>query len=188
MSFKSLNHILGALENQAGWQGLQEFRRLQECWSGVVPQAAMSHTRPVSISRGVLWVATSSSAWAQTLSFQRHSMLKKLNAQLSSPLVDIRFSTAQWQNDSRSSNSFDSDPESLFCSEHPSHVVDAGFLPTASNTPARKDPHLAFQNWAEAVQRRSQLLPLCPQCQCPTPVGELQRWDVCALCAAKQKH
>ncbi|NEP50291.1 MAG: DUF721 domain-containing protein, partial [Moorea sp. SIO3C2] len=31
-----------------------------------------------------------------------------------------------------------------------------------------------------------QNLPLCPQCKCPTPPGELQRWDVCGLCAIKQ--
>ncbi|WP_254567846.1 DUF721 domain-containing protein [Oscillatoria sp. HE19RPO] len=43
-----------------------------------------------------------------------------------------------------------------------------------------------FQRWAQGVQARSQGLPLCPHCGCPTPPGELDRWSVCALCAAKQ--
>lgn len=43
-----------------------------------------------------------------------------------------------------------------------------------------------FERWAQGVQAQSQGLPLCPQCGCPTPPGELDRWSVCALCAAKQ--
>jgi predicted nucleic acid-binding Zn ribbon protein len=33
-------------------------------------------------------------------------------------------------------------------------------------------------------------LPRCPQCQCPTPPGELERWSVCAVCATQrwQEH
>ncbi|MGA7933784.1 MAG: hypothetical protein WCA35_09575, partial [Kovacikia sp.] len=48
------------------------------------------------------------------------------------------------------------------------------------------DPKLAFQNWAQRVRSRSQNLPLCAHCSCPTPPGELERWEVCALCAAKR--
>jgi predicted nucleic acid-binding Zn ribbon protein len=43
----------------------------------------------------------------------------------------------------------------------------------------------AFQKWADQIRWRSQGLPLCPQCRCPTPMGELQHWSVCALCAVK---
>lgn len=177
MSFKSLNHILVALENQALLDGLQMFRHLLACWSEVVGVQAASHTRPVSISRGVLWVATSSSSWASNLSFQRHRLLKKLNAQLPSPLVDIRFSTAQWQNNF-CHNSVDAE----VWEAHPSRI-DAESLPSFSQTPELKDPQAAFQHWADLVQERSQQLPLCPHCQCPTPIGELQRWGVCALCS-----
>ena len=43
-----------------------------------------------------------------------------------------------------------------------------------------------FERWAQRVQAQSLGLPLCPQCGCPTPPGELERWSVCALCAPKQ--
>jgi predicted nucleic acid-binding Zn ribbon protein len=36
------------------------------------------------------------------------------------------------------------------------------------------------------MRSRSQHLPLCPTCHCPTPEGELMRWSACALCAAKR--
>ncbi|MEP0771687.1 DUF721 domain-containing protein, partial [Trichocoleus sp. ST-U1] len=87
MSFKSLHHILGAIENQAAWQASQEFQRLLKCWPSVVGVAVQAQTRPISISRGVLSVATSSAAWAQTLTFERQRILQKLNAHLGSNLV-----------------------------------------------------------------------------------------------------
>jgi predicted nucleic acid-binding Zn ribbon protein len=26
----------------------------------------------------------------------------------------------------------------------------------------------------------------CPECRCPTPIGELARWSVCAFCMSKR--
>ncbi|MFE1744662.1 DUF721 domain-containing protein [Coleofasciculus sp. H7-2] len=186
MSFKSLNHILGAIENQAAWQASQEFQQLLKCWSSVVGVAVQAQTRPISISRGVLSVATSSAAWAQTLTFERQRILQKLNAHLGSNLVDIRFSTAQWQKKSGSSRSWYAQEQSVAWQEHPSRVVEATSSPSLSQKVELKEPHQAFQRWAEGVRERSQHSPLCPQCQCPTPPGELQRWAVCALCVVRQ--
>ncbi|MBW4545957.1 MAG: DUF721 domain-containing protein [Symplocastrum torsivum CPER-KK1] len=56
--------------------------RLAEIAGNAVAQQRRSH----SFSRDVLSVVTSSSAWAQNLKFKRRSILKKLNARLSSPL------------------------------------------------------------------------------------------------------
>ncbi len=42
------------------------------------------------------------------------------------------------------------------------------------------------QAWWQQVQDRSSHLPLCGQCQCPTPPGEIDRWGCCALCATKK--
>lgn len=42
------------------------------------------------------------------------------------------------------------------------------------------------QAWWQQVQARSSHLPLCGQCQCPTPPGEIDRWGCCALCATKK--
>ncbi len=185
MSFKSLNQILGVLEQQSGWQD-QPFQRLIQFWPNTVGAAVAAHTRPLSIQRGVLWVATSSAAWAQTLTFKRQRILEKLNGKLPSPLVDIRFSTAGWQRSKDSSPGAGNQATKGLWREHPSCLVDAPSLPKASVTPDFQNPHAAFGHWAKVIQARSHGLPLCPQCHCPTPPGELQRWAVCSICAAKQ--
>lgn len=182
---KSLNHILGAIENQPQLQGAQEFQRLLEVWSQVVGVEVAAQTRPISIARDVLYVAASGSVWVQELKFRRRSILKKLTALLSMPIADIHFSTAQWQNES-SAVTWGVNAQKSW-QEHPSLVVDAPTppMPTAA---VPQDPRTAFQNWAAAMQARSLNLPLCPDCQCPTPPGELERWSVCGLCAVKQWH
>lgn len=178
---ESFNDILGKIENQSQLQGAQEFQRLEKAWSELVGRAVADQTRPCSISRDVLYVAASSSVWVQDLKFQRRSILKKLNALLSNPLNDIHFSTSQWQKDS---TPIFSENAAALWQEHPSRVVETSALPVTKRSP--HDLHSMFQNWAKLVQARSQSLPLCPECQCPTPPGELERWRICGLCAVKQ--
>jgi len=177
MSFKSLDRILDALQAQSGWQD-QPFQRLLKYWPEAVGAVVSAHTRPLSIGRDVLSVATSSAVWAQELTLGRQRLLTKLNAHLPSPLVDIRFSTAQWQRP----KDYKPAPTNQSLSEHPSYVVARPRLPKTEFS----EPKAAFQHWAKVVQARSHGLPLCPQCHCPTPVGELQRWDVCAICLSKK--
>jgi predicted nucleic acid-binding Zn ribbon protein len=185
MSFNSLNHVLGAIENQAGWEQTRQFRHLQQCWADVVGLPVAQHTRVQSMSRGVLWVATSSSVWVSNLTLQRHLILKKLNARLTTPLTDVRFSTAQWHKDTGKTAAFMS-PLAGVGQDHPSYVVAPSSGASTPPVSKLKDPGAAFRHWAEELQKRSHSLPLCPQCQCPTPSGELARWDVCALCATKR--
>jgi predicted nucleic acid-binding Zn ribbon protein len=187
MSFESINNLLGALQNQAEFQKIQQFRLLLRCWAETVGTAANSQTRPISISRDVLFVATSSSAWSNNLSLQRYRILKQLNAQLPMHLIDIRFSTAQWQDVVGQGNSLDERGQS-FILQHPSWVGDAASLPSEDEPPTVTDAHTAFQNWAKRVRERSHFLPLCTQCHCPTPAGELQRWGVCSFCTSKQQR
>ncbi|WP_392534902.1 DUF721 domain-containing protein [Nostoc sp. C117] len=178
MSLKSLNDILGVLEKQAKWQE-QPFQRLLKCWAEVVGSVIAAHTRPLSIQRDVLWVATSSAAWAQNLTFSRTSLLLKLNKKLPTPLVDIRFSTASWQNPSVERKQ----QQRISPHEHPSYLGDE--INRLNITPTQ-DVNAAFGYWTKIVRSRSHDLPLCPQCQCPTPPGELHRWTVCSICASKQ--
>lgn len=180
MSFKSLNHILSALETQAQWQE-EPFPRLLKCWHEIVGAAIASHTRPLSIQRDVLRVATSSAAWAQNLTFQRQLILEKLNAQLPSPLVDIRFSTAEWHRPQGAAKGQQPDLQR----EHPSYLGEQVNL-ADDIQPNNKDVTATFERWAKVRQARSHNLPLCPQCHSPTPPGELQRWDVCSICATKR--
>jgi predicted nucleic acid-binding Zn ribbon protein len=185
MSFDSVDRIFAALEKQPGWEVQQQYRRLVQCWEAVVDPKVQQQTRPLYLVRNVLWVATSSSVWAQNLSFQRYSLLKRLNALLSEPLVDIRFSTAQWHNSKPFSAS--SDSPSLSQEQHPSAIATNLEQSLADELPqGKKTPEAAFQHWAAGIEARSQNLPLCPRCECPTPPGELERWTICAYCVAKQ--
>lgn len=179
MSFKSLNQILGSIQEQSKWEE-QPFRRLVKCWAETVGAAVATHTRPVSIQRDVLWVATSSAVWAQELSFGRQRILEKLNSHLPTPLLDIRFSTAGWQRSQNSKSVVLKQAQADVWRDHPSRVA----IPT-QNQQQYQHPNEAFSQWAMRMQARSRDLPLCPQCQCPTPGGELRRWGMCAICTAK---
>lgn len=180
MSLKPINDILGVLEQQAKWQ-TDPLALILQSWAEVVGAVAAIHSRPLSMQRDVLRVATSSAAWAQNLTFSRQTLLLKLNTKLSMSLVDIRFSTAGWQ---KPKDLF-KPPTSVSPQEHPSYLGDISSSPPVRK-PTEQTVNQVFESWAKERQARSQSLPLCPQCQCPTPPGELQRWRVCALCSVKQ--
>ncbi|PPS44816.1 DciA family protein [Chroococcidiopsis sp. TS-821] len=181
MSFNSLEQLVGAFIEQ---NALHErpLLRVVKCWAEVVGAAVAAHTRPLAIQRNILWVATSSAAWAQNLTFERQRILTKLNPYLppNNLLVDIRFSTAGWQ---RSPNT--KQEQTPIKNDHPSYIVTAVTRKNHLHA-VPENPRAAFQHWQETMRSRAQGLPLCPQCQCPTPPGELQRWTVCSFCAAKK--
>lgn len=187
MTFQSLQSLIQSVETRSRSQSQRTFQKICDRWSEVVGDMVAEQTRPVGLQRRVLNVATSSAVWAQTLSFERPRLLQKLNQAIAPssakpPLDDIRFSTAQWR--SKTANSWDTHSEVLSTwRQHPSRLSST----QRSRSPAScKDAMTAFQHWSAVIQTQSQRLPLCPACQCPTPPGELQRWDVCSLCAAKQ--
>ena len=193
MSFRSVHHILGLLENQTAWQERRQFQQLLTAWREVVSAAVAAQTRPVGIQRQVLQVATASSVWSQNLAFERVQILEKLNARLAIALVDIRFSSAQWQATSSISEAitpvavlFQAHPCRLSEQEGATHAPDPTATPTKCSSAANDRPTAAFAGWALAMQRRSQHLPCCPVCECPTPAGELQRWSMCVHCIVKR--
>lgn len=182
-----LNRVLNAIERQDQWRSRQQLRQLVCHWADLVGEAVAAQTRPLGIQRQVLQVATASSAWAQNLTFERQRLLQKINTQLNLDLSDIRFSTARWSMQPTAEPELTAESARLW-REHPSWVADLSSTDAVAtqNSPKPKDVNTAFQSWAHAIQSRSQQLPLCPQCRCPAPTGELKRWTVCALCAAKQ--
>ena len=179
MSFQSLPEILEILQIETLYQK-QPLQELLDSWQQVVGKVIATHTQPVSIERDVLWVATSSAAWAQNLTFERRRLLKELNQILPTPLVDIRFSTARWQSNKKKPFG----QAVISSAEHPSYLgSNSNQKPNLNSLP--KNPDAAFANWAQRIKLRSQNLPLCPKCQSSTPKGELERWGVCSICAAK---
>ncbi len=182
MSWNSVNNILGCLQIQAQLEE-QPLQILIRLWPEIVGKAIATHTQPLLIQRGILRVATPSAAWSQNLAFERQGLLVKINAVLPSPLREIRFSTAGWQ---RPQAETQIEPTVLL-EEHPSYLGTADIPRSNSNHRSmNQNAHAAFEDWAQKIHKRSQTLPLCPLCECPTPQGELQRWQVCSLCAAKQ--
>lgn len=185
MTFNSLENILGSLAQRTLAPHQQDYQRLVESWERAVGPKVSKYTRPLSVERGVLKVATSSAAWAQNLTFERHRILQALNVGRSSPITDIRFSTRDWWKGEEKIPSQAAQQQGMW-QEHPSRLTDAIASDVTEEDAASVDPQAAFHRWAQRLQQRSQTLPLCPQCSCPTPPGELDRWSVCALCAAKQ--
>ncbi len=184
MSMNSLDQILAILEKQPEWEFHRRYQQLLQAWEKIIEVKVLRQTRPLYIRRQVLWVATSSATWAQTLSLQRYSLLKQLNALLCEPLVDIRFSSAQWHN-RLSLSAFVADSLPARLEKHPSAIEpQAEDLELSDSLPTT--PETALQRWVEIIKTRSQNLPLCPQCQSPTPPGELERWLLCAYCAAQE--
>ncbi|MBW4664734.1 MAG: DUF721 domain-containing protein [Chroococcus sp. CMT-3BRIN-NPC107] len=182
MSLNSIDRILAIAFGQSRAQQ-QPFQIALQYWSQVVGSAVVPHTQLLSIQKNVLWVATSSAAWAQTLTMERSRILTKLNVYLPNPLTDIRFSTAQWQRPETIAKEREVS-DNFFGGAHPSTLAPTSSSqakPTKSN-----DPQTAFSQWVKTTQQKNHNLPLCPQCQAPTPPGELQRWRVCCMCAVKE--
>ncbi len=185
MALEGLEGVIKGLESQASWQAQRNFRQILQHWPKAVGFAVARKTRPISIQRGTLYVATATAAWAQTLAYERLHILSKLNRHQNQPLKGIRFSSAQWAQALP-----DPKPASAIAAQHPSYIGEAlnlenlaGLKPTASSP---QTPNEAFQRWASIMQKIQSTQATCPQCRCRCPQGELDRWAICALCATKQ--
>lgn len=193
MAFQSLHSVFGTVQSQLNRQEQRQFQQLVRCWVAVVGPNVALQTRPLRLYRDVLSVATASPAWAQNLVFERQRILAKLNSQLPFTIADIRFSAAQWH-DTQAVATFPGDrAQAEMWRSHPSRLPDRTVQRIAtmtgnlrSNAESITDPMLAFRHWAKIMQVRSQQLPLCPECQCPTPANELQRWQMCSICIAQR--
>ncbi len=177
MSFHSVNHVIHQIK-QHQWHEHQAFQRLLEEWKDLVGPAVAAQTEPTRITQQrVLQVAASSGVWAHNLSFERQNLLRKINQRFQLDLKDIFFASSQWGQSSL--NAYVPDR-----AETPSSAYEASPTPPKRDRP--KDAQDAFNRWAQTIQMRSRTLPSCPQCQCPTPPLELDRWGMCSLCCARE--
>ncbi|MDJ0600900.1 MAG: DUF721 domain-containing protein [Crocosphaera sp.] len=178
MTLTSVDHLLQVITQRPQWDEYHRYVEICAIWSTIVPEKAVSHSKPLYVQRDMLWIATSSSVWAQQLSFQSHSLLKQLNHYLShSPLHKLRFSPAQWHSHQDPKQPLPVEEGQPFFS-HPDMVPSI----EKSTQPTTETPEEAFQQWTEAIAHHLNTLPLCPQCHCPTPFLELERWSKCYLC------
>lgn len=180
---QGLGQLLQGLDQRGSWPARQQLSRIQRAWPQVVGQSVARQSQPtfIEMERQVLQVATATTAWAQTLTFERLAVLKKLNQQLGLELVDIRFSAGNWQQRQRDQGAQSVNLQQQAWQSHPCWTKSPAPTPEPPQTPEE-----AFNRWAEQIKLRSQHHPICPTCRCPCPPGELKRWRCCALCAAKQ--
>ncbi|MDJ0844709.1 DUF721 domain-containing protein [Crocosphaera sp.] len=180
MTLSSLDRLLQVIAKRPQWAQYHRYLEICDIWSTIVSEKAASHSQPLYVQRDMLWIATSSSVWSQQLSFQSYSLLKQLNHRLSSSsLQKLRFSPAQWRDpqDHQQPSSLEN-KKSFF--SYPEGISPQGNRP--------QTPDEAFQHWTHAIADHLNGLPLCPQCHCPTPVIELERWSKCYLCITQHWH
>lgn len=61
-------------------------------WDKVVDERVGKHTEAIKISNRILYVATSSSTWAQELSFLKKNFIEKFNKEAGKEVIkDIKF-------------------------------------------------------------------------------------------------
>ena len=182
----SLDKILSKVTQQPEWQEYNQYQQLVTCWCQVVNRKISQNTRPLYFSRGIFGIATSSAVWAQELTLQRYSLLKKVNQQLNFEVKDIRFTPARWADNIIQDNQVNL-AKNLDNQENIAAFA-AQQAEFSTETASPKTANESLQNWLEKVKKRSHNLPLCPQCNSPTPQKELERWHLCCHCMAHQKH
>lgn len=175
--------LMQRLEQQPRWRPQHQFRQVLDCWPEVVGAAVAQQTLPLRIQQGTLYVAVASPPWAQTLQFEQLRILAKLNEQLRDPLQAVRFSTRDWFGQPKRREMV-SPPDVSVLQEHPSFMPRLP-APQPQENADIKTPLGAFQHWADWHQQAARQQQTCPQCGCPCPPGELKRWSVCGICAAK---
>ncbi|PSN16745.1 DUF721 domain-containing protein [filamentous cyanobacterium CCT1] len=186
MPLDSIHAVIRQLEQQPRWRSRGLFRQVLNQWAAVVGEGVARQAAPVRLDQDVLHVAVVNPMWAQTLTLERLRILAKLNDRLNLNLSDIRFSSGDWYRQNKSgkitaapASSAAELPEWL--RQHPSYEPRA--IPRSLQRP--QTPEESFERWAGMTQQLAAQQPLCPQCQCHCPTGELKRWGRCSICAIK---
>jgi predicted nucleic acid-binding Zn ribbon protein len=184
MPLDSIHNVIHQLEQQPRWRSRGQFRRVLNQWAAVVGEGVARQAAPVRLDQDVLHVAVVNPMWAQTLTLERRHILTKLNDRLQLQLSDIRFSSGDWYRHNKSTPAapaLDNSQLPAWLWQHPC------FEPRAIPQ-IRQRPETAaesFDRWAGMTQQLAAHQPLCPQCRCHCPQGELQRWGRCSICAVK---
>jgi predicted nucleic acid-binding Zn ribbon protein len=202
LHFDSVEQILNQLETQPGWEKFREHRQLLKSWSQVVNQQTAQHTRPLYINRQILYVATSSSARAQELAFQRYTLLKRLNQQqqlileIKDEIKDIRFSSSGWHQ-----STYSQDPQATLFTisdrQKTKIISDPAVALKPENKAAKTGNSLnylsdseqaksAAQRWLKSMEQKLETTLTCPKCNSVISQAELNRWNLCHHCVAQK--
>ncbi len=99
MSLTPISTISVQIQNQPGWEGIRDWGLIIRAWGAIVSPAIASHSRPKSMSRGIVTIATDSSSLAHQLTFGRQALCRQLNSHLLIPIADLRFVPVGYKSD-----------------------------------------------------------------------------------------
>jgi predicted nucleic acid-binding Zn ribbon protein len=179
MPLDSIHAVIHQFEQQPRWRSRGQFRHILNHWAAVVGDNVARQAAPVGLDQDVLHVAVINPMWAQTLMLERLRILTKLNDRLRLSLSDIRFSSGDWYRQGRSPQTPQQTAADLpeWLRQHP--CFEPRTVPCHDSRPATAEE--SFDRWADLTQTLAAQQPLCPQCQCHCPQGELQRWGPCSV-------
>lgn len=194
MSFTGLPNILQNIQSRTSWQQRGQYLLIVERWPEIVGDSVAKQTCPIGVYQKALQVAVSSAVWSQALSFERLRILAKINSLLGNAgaIEDIHFSTAKWATQQQTLKE-----RKVVAEDHPSYLPPAiaNQPPNKKNlkapTPVKVIPTPqppetateAFQRWQEVMKQRTHQMPKCPRCGRPALTGEINRWQMCRVCA-----
>ncbi len=189
MALDSIHTVIHHLEQQPRWRGRGQFRQVLNQWTAVVGEGVARQAAPVRLDQDVLHVAVVNPMWAQTLTLERLRILTKLNDRLHLDLRDIRFSSGDWYRHNKAAQTGQSGPAPAtrppdlpeWLRQHP--CFEPRTIPRGQQRPSTAEE--SFERWAGMTQQLAAQQPLCPQCRCHCPVGELKRWGRCCICAVQ---
>ena len=178
MAFTSLDKPLALVTKEKHWTHYRQYVEICSIWKNIVTHNILLNTNILSINKDIVYIATSSTGWSQELSFQKCSLLKKINQQLLyTSITKLHFSSAKWSRKNQLNISLHEREKISFfsCREMQS---------TASNIYKKESqtPQSAFEKWTMNVQNQLTSFSVCPQCQRPASLHELKRWSKCYLC------
>ncbi len=91
MSLTPISKISFDIQNQPGWEGVREWGIVVRTWAEIVSPTVAARSRPKSLSRDMLTIATDGASLAHQLTFNRRTLCQKLNARLPIAIADLRF-------------------------------------------------------------------------------------------------
>ena len=89
-----LESIMAETTRLLGISSRLEDEKIVGCWKLVLKEEQLSHTKALRFKRGVLYVGTTSPAWAHHMTMNKKNLLEELNRITSKNIKDIRFSSS----------------------------------------------------------------------------------------------
>jgi len=199
MDLNALSSLIVAMRPSFRSPEQQQLDTITKVWMIAVGESIAVQTRPIRYERHSLTIAVRQGIWAQQLTAQTHQILQRLRPQLPPALTikTLRFRVApQFYRDLSQTPKLVTSQTPIPPAPHPSHwpiePLDQG-APHSLNPHPKVKPevesetgntlHQVVDRWRLRLDQRSPNLEICPRCHCPTPPAELDRWQMCALCA-----